>query len=102
MSLAESSQDQPSCTVAVQVLADLANASRCGAFVGTFTSSLSKIVFASQLIERRRMLPFVSLGGCVEAVLGTDYTEGACRFNASCPSWTEDPEDGVCNSDAAD
>ena len=35
-----------------QVLADLANASLCGAFVGTFTSSLSKIVFASQVSKQ--------------------------------------------------
>lgn len=40
----------------------------CRAFVGSFSASISKAIFAQLLVRHRMIPPFVSVGGCVDQV----------------------------------
>ena len=53
-----------------EALGDLAGARslECRAFVGSFSASMSKALFAQLLIRHRMVPPFVSVGGCVDQV----------------------------------
>ena len=53
-----------------EALGDVAGARslECRAFVGSFSASMSKALFAQLLIRHRMVPPFVSVGGCVDQV----------------------------------
>ena len=61
---------------------DLNSGSKCKALVGTFTSSVSKIIFTLMLFYHQYYPPFYSLGGCADLSV---YIDGA-MFN--CPHRT--------------
>jgi hypothetical protein len=47
-----------------QVFQDIALGSSCDAFVGTFTASLSKLVYSLIVVRHAYVSPFISLQGC--------------------------------------
>ena len=51
-----------------ELLEDVRRAGQCKALVGTFTASVSKLVFALQLLSHSAVPPFLSLDGCVHQV----------------------------------
>ena len=65
--------------VSRQVLFDLSEASKCVALVGTFSASISKLVFALMLTKHDRVPPFASLGGCATNLLKHTSFDETCK-----------------------
>ena len=61
---------------------DINSGSKCKALIGTFTSSVSKIIFTLMLFNNQYYPPFYSLGGCADLSV---YIDGAMH---NCPKGT--------------
>mmetsp|Transcript_3124 Transcript_3124/g.7069 ORF Transcript_3124/g.7069 Transcript_3124/m.7069 type:complete len:406 (-) Transcript_3124:39-1256(-) len=63
-----------------EYFSDFKSGSRCRALVGSFSSSTTKLLLLQMITRHGMMPPYVSLGGCLEQVVSTEYTESErCR-----------------------
>ena len=63
-----------------ELLAEVSAASRCTAFVGTFTAGVSRWIFHNMLTRQGRLPLFYSIDGCLRtAFTATAYTNRQCE-----------------------
>eukprot|EP01084_Bolivina_argentea_P057049 104306_1 len=53
-----------------EVMDDIDSAVLCRAFVGQFSASISKIIFALMMVDHKMIPPFISVGGCANQTNG--------------------------------
>jgi hypothetical protein len=63
-----------------ELLAEVSAASRCKAFVGTFSAGVSKWIFHNMLTRQGRVPLFYSIDGCLKnAFTGKEYSDRKCE-----------------------